>query len=327
MEVAGYRYPIHYYGFRRCVANEANRMLKFPLYLLQLVANYECLLAGHFTERERNRILGHHRSAVFEKYYHDSCIRRDSQNVVLLRPSQENLCRAASQRDRHRDHLALFDLTDDQLKDIRNLDHIQRPREQILALKNEVRVVHGTLKKARHADPARHGGHEVVIEELATVRSLYRREKKVEFRADYFDTMPGMEIVKQIDQLQGKSSDVDSADTTTDTWTPPVPESPFVGSARIADAFSGPEAELTAGEKTLTRRIPVVSELATLCSLREQSRRGKPFNWSKVEEVGEDTKTIKPSPPSPLASPRPSSDQYPFCFFDDSLPVANPMRP
>jgi hypothetical protein len=49
---------------------------------------------------------------------------------------------------------------------------------------------------------------------------VYRREKKVEFREDYFDTMPGIEIDKQIDQLLGKSSDVDSADTTTETWDP-----------------------------------------------------------------------------------------------------------
>jgi hypothetical protein len=38
-EVAGYGYLIHYYCFRRWVANEANRKLKFPLYLSQLVAN------------------------------------------------------------------------------------------------------------------------------------------------------------------------------------------------------------------------------------------------------------------------------------------------
>ena len=44
-------------------------------------------LIGHFTERERNRILGHQGSAIFEKYYHDNCIRRDIQNVVLLRSS------------------------------------------------------------------------------------------------------------------------------------------------------------------------------------------------------------------------------------------------
>lgn len=30
-EIAGYRYPIHYYCFRRWVANEANRKLKYLL--------------------------------------------------------------------------------------------------------------------------------------------------------------------------------------------------------------------------------------------------------------------------------------------------------
>jgi len=118
-------------------------------------------------------------------------------------------------------------------------------------------------------------------------------------------------------------------------WNSPIPEYPFVERARIADAFFGPDAESTDGEKTLTRRIQVVSDLAVLCKMRQQYRRGKPFNWNKVDETthniithrdNEDTKTIKPSPPSPSASPRPSSDQCPFYFFEDSLPQADRMR-
>jgi hypothetical protein len=31
------------------------------------------------------------------------------------------------------------------------------------------------------------------------MRAVYRRERKVEFREDYFDTMPGAEIDKQIE--------------------------------------------------------------------------------------------------------------------------------
>src|SRR5271155_1539341 len=169
-----------------------------------------CSVTGHFTERERNRILGHQGSAIFEKYYHDNCIRRDIQNVVLLRPSQENLCRAAAQMNRHRDHLAPSDLTDNQLEGIRNHDQIRNLRIQRLALKNEIRTLYGTLKKAKHADPDRYRQHEAVVKELIRVRAAYRRERKVEFREDYFDTMPGTEIDKQIDQLLGKSPDTDS---------------------------------------------------------------------------------------------------------------------
>jgi hypothetical protein len=47
---------------------------------------------------------------------------------------------------------------------------------------------------------------------------------------------------------------------------------------RIADAFFGPDAELTNGEKTLIRRIQVVSDLAALYKIRQQYRRGKLFN-------------------------------------------------
>jgi hypothetical protein len=152
---------------------------------------------------------------------------------------------------------------------------------------------------------------------------------KVEFRADYFDKMPGLEIDKQIDQLLGKSLDVDATDMTTDVWKPPVPEYAFVERARIADAFFGPEVELIAGEKTLAQRIQAVIDMGALCNLREQSRRGKPFNWNKAEEAttndtilhhdNEDMKTMKPLPPSPLGSPRPFSDQSPFCFSEDGL--------
>jgi hypothetical protein len=65
---------------------------------------------------------------------------------------------------------------------------------------------------------------------------------------------------------------------------------------------------LIAGEKTLAQYIQAVIDIGALCNLREQSRRGKPFNWNKAEEAtndtilyydNEDIKTMKPSPPSP----------------------------
>ena len=59
--------------------------------------------------------------------------------------------------------------------------------------------------------------------------------------------MPGMEIDKQIDQLLGKSSEIDEPDVVTDSWKPAVPEYAFAERARIADVFFGPEAELSAG--------------------------------------------------------------------------------
>jgi hypothetical protein len=236
--------------------------------------------------------------------------------------------------NRHRDHLAPSDLTEDQLEGIRDSDQIRRLREQRLILRDEIRTLYGTLKKAKHADPDRYREHETVVKELARVRAIHRRERKAEFRQDYFETMPVEEIDKQIDQLLGESPDIHSEDVT-EEWNPPIPEYPFVERARIADAFFGPDAEATYGEKTLTRRIEVVSDLAALCKMRQQCRRGKPFNWNKVDETvhdtithrdNEDIKTIKQSPPSSPTSPPPSSDQCPFCFFDDSFPPADRMR-
>ena len=154
------------------------------------------LLTGHFTERERNRILGHQGSAIFEKYYHDNCIRRPVQDVVLVRPPQEDVCRAAAQMNRHRDHLAPSSLTDDQLESIRDLDQIRRLRDRKLALKNGIRALYGTIKKAKSLDPDRFQEQEAAVKELVRVRAIYWREKKIEFREDYFETMPGIEIDK-----------------------------------------------------------------------------------------------------------------------------------
>ena len=106
-------------------------------------------------------------------------------------------------------------------------------------------------------------------------------------RQDYFETMPVAEIDKQIDHLLGESPDIHLTEVI-EEWNPPIPEYPFVERARIADAFFGPDAD---GEKTLTRRIQVVNDLAALCKMRQQCRRGKPFNWNKVDETVHDTIT------------------------------------
>jgi hypothetical protein len=249
--------------------------------------------------------------------------------------------------NRHRDHLAPSSLTDDQLESIRDLDQIRRLRDRRLALKNEIRALYGTIKKAKSLDPGRFQEHEAAVKELVRVRAIHRREKKIEFREEYFETMPGIEIDKQIDQLLGETADTNSPDELTEECMPPVPKYPFIERSRIADAFFGPDAKSTDGEKSLARRIQTVSDMAALCKLREASRRGKPFKWNKVEGTADDaiphrgieeTKTAEPlpsSPPSPSSpsspssapvSPRPSRDQCPFCFFEDRLPPVDRDR-
>ena len=134
---------------------------------------------------------------------------------------------------------------DDQLERIRDLDQIRRLRDRRLALKNEIWALYGTIKKAKSLDPDRFQEHEAAVKELVRVRAIHRREKKIEFREDYFDTMPGIEIDKQIDQLLGETADTNSSDESAEEWMPPVPEYPFIERVRIADPFFGPVAEST----------------------------------------------------------------------------------
>ncbi len=152
--------------------------------------------------------------------------------------------------------------------------------------------------------------------------------------------MPGIEIDKQIDQLLEEGLDTDSQDEVTEEWKPPVPEYAFIERAQIADVIFGPDAKSTAGEETLARRIQTVADTFKLCQLRDPPRRGKPFNWNKVELTAatdaalhldeKDFKSEELAPLSPLPSPlspRPSSDQCSFCFFDDTLKPEDCLRP
>jgi hypothetical protein len=53
-----------------------------------------------------------------------------------------------------------------QLEGIRNHDQIHNLRIQRLALKNEMRTLYGTLKKAKPADSDRYRPHAAVVKEL-----------------------------------------------------------------------------------------------------------------------------------------------------------------
>jgi hypothetical protein len=62
-----------------------------------------------------------------------------------------------------------------------------------------MRALYGTLKKAKSLDPNRFKEYKVVVREFTRVRAIYRRKKKVKFKENYFEIIPGVEINKQID--------------------------------------------------------------------------------------------------------------------------------
>ena len=170
------------------------------------------------------------------------------------------------------------------------------------------------------------------------MRAIHRRERKTTFREHFFDSMPDIEINKQIDQLLGNTSDTDlSDDVATEKLEPPVLAYAFPRKSTNRGRLFGPEAESMTGTEALTRWIQVFSDLAALCMLRELSRRGKAFNWNRVEPT-EDTKVsnsdkdgvkaVEAASPTLLtpSSPQPFSEQCPFCFFDDALPLPSRMR-
>jgi hypothetical protein len=64
-----------------------------------------------------------------------------------------------------------------------------------------------------------------VVKELTEVRAIHRREARANAKEDYHDTMPTMELAKQISRLKQKP-ECDQSDGENDKdeeWTPPIP--------------------------------------------------------------------------------------------------------
>lgn len=106
------------------------------------------LFAGNFTSQERQRVLGQSGNTVFEKHYQSQFIARNLQHVVLLRPSQDGLLRAAGSMLRKRDLLAPSDLTDTHKRAICQHPEILQLRQEKRELMAEMRSLAGTIKNA-----------------------------------------------------------------------------------------------------------------------------------------------------------------------------------
>jgi Protein of unknown function (DUF3435) len=330
-ESAGYEDPLDHYNFRRWTANEANRKrpaFSFSSYLLKTLRNMlhffkpeptidYLYCAGNFTDQERNRILGYSGTRIFEKHYQDNFIQCDLQSVVLLRPSQEALCRAAAQINKNRDPLAPTGLTEEQLKAIRRRPRIVQLRREREELKKEMRSLEGTIEATKEPHLDLYQRHQGVCRELARVRDALRREAWVKTKKEYHSVMPAIEVDKQIDQLLGQTSNMDTSTTEDMEWNPRTPEYVFAEQARIVDTYYGLEAETSEGPAAVARRIQVTTDLKTFCGLREPSRRGKRFNWNKDDGSDESSgQEASLSHSNPLKVP---SDICIICAGDCSL--------
>src|SRR5271163_359268 len=103
---------------------------------------------GAFTDQERNRILGHSGTKVFEEYYNDHFIHRDVQNVVLCRPQQAQLCRAVAQMNRKRDPRAPKDITNAQRRSISRHPRLAELRVEKRRLRVEMVARYRSVRKA-----------------------------------------------------------------------------------------------------------------------------------------------------------------------------------
>ena len=236
------------------------------------------------------RVLGQSGNRVFEKHYQSDFI-GNLQHVVLLRPSQEALCREAARMSKNRDSLAPTGHTDEQLETIRRMPRIIQLRRERLRLRDEMRSLAGTVKAAEGPYPELYRQHNEVCRKLTRVRKAFRDEAKKKRREEYYDTMPKNEVDKQIDQLLNKQNkDLSDAEDEDEDWNPPIPQYEFPERARIVEAFYGPDAETLDDDLALARRIQVTRDLTALCGLSEPTRRGKRFGWNKDDDSDDEAK-------------------------------------
>ncbi|PYH89774.1 hypothetical protein BO71DRAFT_464394 [Aspergillus ellipticus CBS 707.79] len=238
---------IGHYNYRRWTSNEVNR---------------------NFTSQERKRVLGQSGDAVFEKHYQSQFIQRDLQHVVLLRPSQEGLLRAAGSMLRKRDPLAPSDLTEAQRRAICQNPEILELRREKRELKEEMRSLAGTMEKAREPFPHLYQRHETVKKELSQLRKTVANNTRETARKEYFHNAPVLEVDRQIKQLLGQSDveDCDPDSSEDEDWELPNPEYNFDE------------------DKLLARRIQVTKDMVKLSWLCEPNRRGNRNNWDMDDD-------------------------------------------
>ena len=216
-------------------------------------------------------MLGQSGDAVFEKHYQSQFIGRDLQHVVLLRPSQEGLLRAAGSMLRKRDPLAPSDLTDAHKRAICQHPDILQLRREKRELMAEMRSLSGTVKNARESFPHLYRRHEASKKELARLRKTLATDARETARKDHFQNAPVLEVDRQIKQLLGEP-DVEGCDADScahEDWELPTPEYVFPERARLVENFYGPDAENFDEDKLLARRIQVTKDMVALMQLCE----------------------------------------------------------
>jgi hypothetical protein len=243
-------------------------------------------------------VLGQSGDGVFERHYQDQYIKRDLQNVVLLRPPQKHLVQAAGSMLRKRDLSApSSELTEEQRRAICQDPRILELSREKREVMEEMRSLAGTKKKAEKLFPHLYKRHESLCKELSRSRKTLAKDTKETARKEHFDNAPILEVDRQIKRLLGQADpedcDVNSPDKK--DWELPIPTYIFPERERLVDYFYGPDAETFEDDKLLARRIQATIDMVALSTLCEPNRRGNRVNWNF-----DDHKSAEPEKPCVL---------------------------
>ncbi|KAI9889352.1 MAG: hypothetical protein M1814_005520 [Vezdaea aestivalis] len=219
----------------------------------------------HSNDAVRNLVMDHTGSMIFQRNYLSRMIRYDSQAAYMGNEHQTHLIRAASRMSRLIDPRRPKKLTAEQRKKVpcdQDIQDLYTRRDQLYG---ELRSAHQFIYQAT-GTPA-YNEYDEIRKAIDKTIKLRERMLLKQIQAEYDIEAPVQDIQQQ---LSGEIEYFDEFASVTKAV-----QHAFKERSRIAKAFFESPAELKHGDKH-ARRVSIINDLVSLCSLRERRPPHKP---------------------------------------------------
>ncbi|KAI9765990.1 MAG: hypothetical protein M1840_006997 [Geoglossum simile] len=228
------------------------------------------------TAAERNLILGHSRSGIFEQYYLTQ--KRDVQSAYIGCPSKDALIRTMGQMSLDRDPRAPKTLTLDQSASIESHPEVKRLQQQKNQLYADLKTTYGKICKAKGTGVYR--TYTNLLSDLRCARQARRTALMEEVIEEWHDSIHTKEVEKQAFGASVTEAEAYQIEPIIHT---------FEERSRLAEVlfrYLADEKKPECSARDL--RAISIRDMTTLCALQEVPRREK-SSFRGIVEAEEDT--------------------------------------
>lgn len=140
-------------------------------------------MIGNLDEASRNRIMGHVQGGTFAKYI---SVVDDTQSIFMGTPVRKSLLSLATHASLTRDPSAPQDATPAQKRAIELEPKMAQIKSECEALRNDLFMEYGVLKKARESSDKRYDEFESLQNKIKSRRYRLCKQAKAETREEFF---------------------------------------------------------------------------------------------------------------------------------------------